>query len=93
MAFQSEGEDLMMKSKEAGDAPQLCPDGRPCLSMLQPVPALKGQGRAMCKLLHRPAVILTQILQGQGQPQQKELISETHRQARGYLFGETNVGL
>lgn len=34
----------------------------------------------MCKLLHRPAVILTQILQGQGQSQQKELISESQRQ-------------
>lgn len=49
MAFQSEGEDSMRKSKGAGDAPQLCPDGRPCHSMLQPAPALKGQERAMCK--------------------------------------------
>lgn len=79
-AFQSEGEDLMVKSKRAGDAPQLCPDGRPCHSMLQPAPALKGQERAMCKLLHSPAVTLTQILQDQGQTQQKELISATQRQ-------------
>lgn len=44
VAFQSEGEDVMMKSKRAGEAPRLCPDGRPCHSMLQPAPALKGQG-------------------------------------------------
>lgn len=29
IAFTFEGKDLMMKSKVAGDAPQLCPDGKP----------------------------------------------------------------
>ena len=69
VAFPSEGKDLMEKSRHAGDAPQPCPDGRACHSMLQPAPALKWQERAMYKLLLRPAVILTQILQGQGQSQ------------------------
>lgn len=80
-----------MKSKGAGDAPRLCPDGQLPKGKLHPAPDLKGQGRATCKLLHPPAVILTQILQGQGQSQRKGLISKTQILASGYLGGRTNV--
>lgn len=79
-AFKLDGKDVMMKSQRAKDGSQLCPDGRLCQGKCQPAPALKGQGRTMCKLLQLPAV-LTQILQGQGQSQRKEPISEAQMQA------------
>lgn len=92
---------MKMKNNEAGDAPQLCPDGEPPQGKLQPAPNLKGQGRAMCKLLHLPAVILTQNLQGQGQSQRKGLISEMilgfrlsiWRNKCWYLGGKVESGL
>lgn len=77
-----------MKGK---DAPQLCPDGELPKGKLHPAPDLKGQGRATCKLLCLPAVILTRILQDQGQSQRIGLISKTQIQASGYLCGRTNV--
>lgn len=90
-----------MKNKVAGDAPRLCPDGELPQGKLQPAPDLKGQGRAVCKLLHLPAVILTQILQGQGQSQRKGLMSKTilgfrlsiWRNKCWYLGGKVESGL
>ena len=41
-AFKFEGKDLMIKSKVAGDAPQLCPDGELPKGKLHPAPDLKG---------------------------------------------------
>jgi hypothetical protein len=73
LAFKS----VMMKSKVAGGVPWFHPDGKVRQGKSQPDPDLKGQGKAMCKLLHLPAVILIQILQGQGQSQRKGLISQT----------------
>lgn len=90
----------MTKSKEAETAPSLvqmvnAPKARSNL------PDSKGQGRATCKLLHLPAVILTQILQGQGQSHKKGLISKTNlgfrlsiwRNKCWYLGGEVESGL
>lgn len=76
VAFKSESKDWMTTSKAAGDAPQLCPDGERPKGRLRPDPDLKRRDRATCKRLHLPAVILTQILLGQGQSQRTGLISK-----------------
>lgn len=55
------------------------------------LPPMGKGGWVMWKLLQLPAVILTQILQDQGQPLQKSLISKTQISAAGALSERTNV--